>query len=309
MAFGLIRVRELSASEVGATDIHNARKYEELGIKTPINIKKEHSDSNSFFYLASNEQDYVREGNLTDFVDRRIKEANCKVKANSVKAIEFVVGASPEFFDAYSASGHFSNCEEWLGKKYGKENIVARYDHYDESTPHAHFIIVPIISKEVRWKNAKGSGVKIENRLCARDITGTKEKLSQLQTDYFEFIKPKGAEYGVNFYRGTLATNQLKTYTKETNHKLGDLRNNLRTIEQFVVRIYESVKKGLLNAKEADLKIAELNPKIKEIQQEKNKLEQGFEELKRESDKKEARRENYNQGDKWKKGKDFSIGF
>ena len=39
MAYGLIRVRNLSAGELRGTEIHNFRQYDELGIETPENLK------------------------------------------------------------------------------------------------------------------------------------------------------------------------------------------------------------------------------------------------------------------------------
>lgn len=306
MAFGLIRVRELSAREIGSADIHNARKYDELGMETPSNIKQEKSGNNHVFYGTP--YDGATEGNLNDFVNKRIKEANCKVKSNSVKALEFVVGASPEFYDVYSPSGHFSNCYNWLADRYGRENIVAHYDHYDESNPHAHFIVVPIVSKEIKWKNAKGEGKKLENRLCARDLTGTKEKLSQLQTDYYEFIKDFGRN-GVEFYRGTKASNQLKHYTQKTSAELGYLRSDLKQIERELYNILDKYTNNIITLRQAKELTEPIKEKSNRLQERYTEINNNIDKLTNEANEKEARRENYNQGDKWKKGQDFGIGF
>jgi hypothetical protein len=312
MAFGLIRVREISSGEVGSTDIHNARKYDELGIETPDNIKKELSfgNINRYYYDSSDNIEPRYEGNLKDCIDRRIKEAGVKVRKDSVHAIEIVVGASPEFFDKYSASGHFSNCQKWLNNRYGKENIVAVYEHHqDESTPHAHFIVVPIVQKEVKWKNKNRQGIKKENRLCARDLTGTPAKLSQLQDDYFNFIKGFGANYGVEFYRGTKASNELKQYSKSTIHELGHLRNELSKIDKMVNSIEKGLEIGKYSIQDAlDIHLR-ATKEAREIKSKEEEIKKNLEKLRNEAAEKERRRNDYNQGDKWKKGRDFSPGF
>jgi len=308
MAFGLIRVREISSGEVGATDIHNGRKYDELGIKPPENIKHELSDNNKALFIKPNSDIYETDQKLSEVIDLRIKEAKCKVKANSVVALEFVCSASSEFFDVYSASGHFSNCEKWLEQKYGKGNVVARYEHYDESTPHAHFIVIPIVEKTVKWKNQKGQGERKENRLCARDLTGNREKLSQLQDDYFKFIEPYGRG-DVKFYRGTKASNQLKDYTLKTDYRLGELRNKMRDLDRQLKDIEQKAQNGQLSPEKANELRKGIQTHVSEIGSKNEDIKQNLDKLREEAANKEARRDKYNAGDKWKKGKDFDLGF
>ena len=206
MAYGLIRIRELGRSELVGAQTHNAREYDDKNIMRPENIDHAKSDNNLTVYKNGN--------SIQDCIDARFLEAGVKERSNSVVAIEFVVGASPDFFDAYSASGHFSNCAKWLKEKYGEKNVVARFEHYDESTPHCHFIVTPVIEKEVKWKNSNGQGTKIQNSLCARDLTGNKDKLKDLQQAYYDFIKPYGESYGVKFQDRTPAEDQVKNYKK-----------------------------------------------------------------------------------------------
>lgn len=301
MAFGIIRVREISASEVGATDIHNGRKYEEYGIKAPDNL--DGTDNHSTFYLTNGfERDNC---NLKDVIDSRIEEAGCKVKSNSVVALEFVVSASKEFFEKYSASGHFSNCHKWLEDRYGMDNVVAMYTHNDETTPHAHFIVVPIVEKSVKWKNQKGEGEKIESRLCARDLTGNKEKLENLQDDYFTFIKKFGDSCGVPFYRGTKASNQLKEYTKKTDHTLGKLRYVMEALEEKITEIDTRLKKGEISDFKALEEKTGINTRIEQVKLNSDEIAKELQRLKQEAANKEARRAKYNADGKWKKGLSF----
>jgi len=304
MAFGIIRVREISAGEVGATDIHNGRKYEEYEIEAPDNL--DGTDNHHTCYIGSD--GFERENcNLKDVIDDRIKEAGCQVKKNSVVALEFVVSASKEFFEKYSDSGHFGNCLTWLENRYGRKNVVAMYTHNDETTPHAHFIVVPVVEKKVRWKNQKGEGEKIENRLCARDLTGNKEKLEKLQDDYFTFIKKYGDSCGVPFYRGTKASNQLKEYTKKTDHTLGQLRNVMEALDSKITEIDERLKKGEISDFKALEEKTGINTRIEQAKLNSDEITKELQRLKLEAANKEARRAKYNADGKWKKGLDFKI--
>jgi hypothetical protein len=301
MAYGLIRVRELGRSELKATQTHNAREYDELGLKRPDNIDFAKTDANYVRYETGN--------SIQESIDARIKSAGVKERSNSVVAIEFVVGASKDFYDAYSASGHFSNCEKWLKQKYGAENVVARTDHYDESNPHAHFIVVPIVKKEVKWKNSIGEGVKKQNTLSARDLTGNKQMLKDLQQAYFDFIQPYGKAYGVKFQDRTPAEEQLKVYTKQTIGELGHLRHSIREIRESIDLTVEKLSNGLISAEKATEKLKQLQEEQKKVQEREKQIIIAHQKKEEEINTKAKLQETKNRGDGWKKGQDFNIGF
>jgi hypothetical protein len=301
MAYGLIRIRELGRSELVGAQTHNAREYDDKNIMCPENIDHAKSHNNWTIYENGN--------SIQDCIDARFLEAGVKERSNSVVAIEFVVGASPDFFDAYSASGHFSNCAKWLKEKYGEKNVVARFEHYDESTPHCHFIVTPVIEKEVKWKNSNGQGTKIQNSLCARDLTGNKDKLKDLQQAYFDFIKPYGKNYGVKFQDRTPAEEQIKNYTKHTNHELGLLRNYIASIDKNIGEVRKGLTEGKIEAITAGKKLTELEQELKRVEESKSTLVKTHQAKESEINQKASQKEFHNKGDKWKKGKDFGVGF
>ena len=195
----------------------------------PANIKVSQLDN-------TNESFGIEEGTekrkLAEVINQRLKNHQIKLKKNQNCAIEFVVGASSDFWDKYSPIGHFANTKTWLEERYGEGSVVAKREHYDELNPHCHFIVVPIVDKEIKWKNRNGSGSRIESRMSIREITGGREKLRLLQDDYFAFIAPYGAKYGIEFKRGNLkAKNTLDQYTKHTNYELGEIRLKLASIK------------------------------------------------------------------------------
>lgn len=286
MAYGIIRVRNLSASSLRATEIHNKRLYKELDIKEPDNIR---TDSPAAKYGKNRHELYSDADNLTQAINKRLEKLKIKPRSNSVLAIEYVVALSAgpkeakNLYDAenknnWSANSYFNECYKFIGEKHGFENIVSMDEHYDESNPHAHFLVIPISKKETHWKNATGEGTRTENRLCARDYTGGKEKLKQLQTDYHEFAKPIAKKMGLELYRGTAAEEKLKLYTKKTLSELGQIRAQISTIGS-------ELDKATLK-KQID-KISNVPEQIKKLQ----------EEVERHFDK--------NSKGKWKKGISF----
>lgn len=297
MAYGLFRVRNLSAGDLKGTEIHNFRQYDELGIEQPDNISRDPKlveATNSWLIGSDGAPSYESRGGMVENLHRKLAENGITPRKNSVLAVEYAVGASAEFFQKgnYSWSTFLEKAADFVAEKHGgRQNIVSVSFHYDEGNPHAHIIALPIVEKSVKWKNSRGSGERTEKRLCARDFTGGPEKLSKLQDQYFEFCKQfEGyGEHNVKFYRGTKAAEQLKHYTKFTNHEIGVLRQEISTAKDLATL---QAKKLELEAKEAEMikKTTELQQRI-EIKKEQN-----------------GKKDKENDLPKWKKGRDFNMG-
>lgn len=145
---------------------------------------------------------------LHHLVNNRIEEGmtneKAKVRKDSVRAIEFMLTASPGWFEK-ATKEQFEQWQEanvdWLKTKYGEANLVSAVLHVDEQTPHIHAHIVPITA---------------DGRLSAKDlIGGTRDKHRKLQTDYAEAMKPFGLERGSE---KSIAKHQdIKTYYKNIN--------------------------------------------------------------------------------------------
>ncbi len=297
MAYGLIRVRNLSAGDLHGTEIHNFRQYDELGIEKPSNISQDArmvEATNSWLIGSDGTPDYRSKGGMVENVQKKLAENGINPRKNSVLAVEYVVGASAEFFQKgnYSWSTFLEKAADFVAEKHGRQNVISVSFHYDEANPHAHIVALPIVEKSVKWKNKRGQGERTEKRLCARDFTGGPEKLSKMQDQYFEFCKQfEGyGEHNVRFYRGTKAKEQLKHYTKQTNHEIGVLRHEILAAKDLTTL---RAKKLELEAKEAEMvkKTTELQQRI-EIKKEQNGK------IDKETDLK-----------KWKKDRDFTIGF
>jgi hypothetical protein len=248
MAYGIIRVRNLKSSDLAGTQKHNNREYEQL----PENIKPNGHFTHFIepyidtYSPKREETEDLGEKTIEDRVNERLAEAGIKPRKNSVYAIEYIVSLSPdamrEIDKRYSMPTLLDHLSHFVAIKHGKENVVSISHHQDESNPHAHVVVVPIVEKEIKSKNRYGEKTEIKSRLCARDFTGGKEKLRQLQTDYFNYLHEEHHYINVNkrfpdikFERGVDARDRIargEYYTKMTNHVLGEIKQELMELRE-----------------------------------------------------------------------------
>lgn len=124
-----------------------------------------------------------------------------KVRKNAVLAHEILVTGSPERMAALTRAQqmeYFKDAKQYLDKLHGgQRNLISMSIHFDETTPHCHFIYAPVIDG------------RLNSRLV---IGGHKQRLSELQTEFAEVV---GAKHG--FVRG------IKN-SKATHRDLRDLK-------------------------------------------------------------------------------------
>lgn len=129
-------------------------------------------------------------------VQQRIEESGAKVRKNAVLAVEHLITASPEAFgykvretkgkkELYGNVNGWKEFEtsakQWLFDRYGRENVVNFTVHKDESTPHIHAVIVPII----------------DGKLNCRGYLGGREKMSEMQTSFAKAVEHVGLQRGI----------------------------------------------------------------------------------------------------------------
>lgn len=106
-------------------------------------------------------------------------------RSDSPKVIEYLISASPDYFDDQDKDGAklFQRSLDWLKKTHGAENVLLATIHHDEATPHLSAFVVPFVP-----------GTKT---LSAKHFVGGKKALSQLQTSCWEASgRPLGIERG-----------------------------------------------------------------------------------------------------------------
>jgi len=104
-------------------------------------------------------------------IESRIEKVGCKVRRDSIKLIDTLVTATPEFFKKYSARKFFELATEFLTSEVGQQNILSAVVHLGEPTPHMHFCFVPLTQ---------------DGRLSAKEIIGNRQKLVEWQDKFYK---------------------------------------------------------------------------------------------------------------------------
>jgi len=105
--------------------------------------------------------------------DARIEAAGCKTRKDSIRFVDTLITASPDFFKGKKREEvkvFFQTAVDFLSKKIGKDNIFAAVVHMDEKTPHMHLCFTPITE---------------DGRLSAKEIIGNRTQLTKWQDDFF----------------------------------------------------------------------------------------------------------------------------
>lgn len=146
--------------------------------------------------------------NRTQAIQHRLDTAGLKRKIanNQVRAIRILLTGTHEDMMQIEKNGKLDDwCQEnidWLRKTYGSDNVVSVVLHMDESTPHLHATVVPIVQTE-RQRKKKEQEVKRTYRkkapaprLCADDVM-SRANLKRYQNTYAEAMQKYGLQRGI----------------------------------------------------------------------------------------------------------------
>jgi len=147
----------------GALEAHHERTKEKYASNPDIDTSK----SKNNFHIIQPVKSYKQES------DGRIETARCKTRKDSVRFVDTLITASPNFFKGKKREeikAFFQTAVDFLSKKIGRDNIFAAVVHMDEKTPHMHLCFTPITK---------------DGRLSAKEIIGNRTQLTKWQDDFF----------------------------------------------------------------------------------------------------------------------------
>ena len=173
MPYTILRFKKLKGGAIGSCERHNERKKEIYKSNPDIDVDK---SKQNYHIIEPPKFTYKRK------VDDLIKKSQCKTRKDSVKLVETIITASPEFMKKLSLEEqkeYFKRATDFMIGKVGRQNIISAVVHMDESNPHMHLVFCPINK---------------ENKLSAKSILGNQKSLSQWQTDYFEWMHERWNE-------------------------------------------------------------------------------------------------------------------
>ncbi len=167
--YAILRFAKYKGPEIGNIEAHNERTKEKYASNPDIDLSK----SKYNFHLVKPKDKYRAEA------ERQIKAAGCRTRKDSVRVVEALVTASPEFFKGKKPSeikAFFQEAKAFLEKEQNPETILSAVVHMDEKTPHMHLCFVPLTQ---------------DGRLSAKEILGNKKKLTQWQDKFWSHMVKK----------------------------------------------------------------------------------------------------------------------
>lgn len=167
--YAILRFAKYKGPEIGHIEAHNERTKEKYASNPDVDISR----SKYNFHLIEPEQKYRAEA------ERQIKEAGCRTRSDSVRVVEALVTATPEFFQRKKKSeirAYFQEALAFLQQNQDPKTIISAVVHMDEKTPHMHLCFVPLTE---------------DGRLSAKDIMGNKKKLTWWQDEFWKHMVKK----------------------------------------------------------------------------------------------------------------------
>lgn len=188
MAYAILRTyKHTTNGTLGSMGLHNQRN-----IPTP-NADATRTHENKELIGSG---DYLADVNArleAVAKEQEVKGSSLLIQKNSVKAIEHLMTASPEYFQGPDSikkiQGFVKACGDFLSETYGRDNIVSASLHLDETTPHITAIVTPITESKLK------SGKEIK-RLGAKKWLDGRDKMSQMQDKFADSCKHLGLERG-----------------------------------------------------------------------------------------------------------------
>ena len=167
--YAILRFAKYKGPEIGHIESHNERTKEKYASNTDIDTTRSHLN----FHLLTPGRKYRAEA------EKQIAEAGCRTRSDSVRVVEALVTASPEFFKGKKKSevkAYFTEALDFIEKHQSKETIISAVVHMDEKTPHMHLCFVPLTE---------------DKRLSAKEIVGNKKKLTWWQDEFWKHMVKK----------------------------------------------------------------------------------------------------------------------
>ena len=167
--YAILRFAKYKGPEIGNIEAHNERAKEKYASNPDVDTARSHLN----FHLVTPERKYRVES------EKQIAEAGCRTRSDSVRVVEALVTASPEFFKGKKKSevkDYFTEALDFIQKYQSKDTIISAVVHMDEKTPHMHLCFVPLTE---------------DKRLSAKEIVGNRKKLTWWQDEFWKHMVKK----------------------------------------------------------------------------------------------------------------------
>ena len=164
--YGILRFKKYKGPAISPIEAHNERTKEQYASNPDIDTNR----SRYNFHLVQPQGRYREEA------DRMIAAAHCRVRKDSVRVVEALVTASPEFFKDKTnreIRAYFAYALKFLEGRQRPDTFLSAVVHMDEKTPHLHLCFVPLTA---------------DGRLSAKEIIGNRKNLVKWQDEFWQHM-------------------------------------------------------------------------------------------------------------------------
>jgi len=171
MPYAILRFAKMKGGPAKSLEAHHERKKQKYASNPDIDLSRFEQNyhiirpKKSYYYEIQSRIEYAQKFN-----------PKLKLRKDSIKFIDTIITASPDFFKDRSPSEvkeYFNRAVDFLSDEVGKQNIFTATVHMDERTPHLHLCFVPLTN---------------DNRLSAKDILGDRVKLTGWQDKFHAYM-------------------------------------------------------------------------------------------------------------------------
>ena len=167
--YAIMRFAKYKGPEISNIEAHNERTKEKYASNPDI----DRSRSKYNFHLIEPASGYRTEA------ESQIQAAGCRTRTDSVRVVEAMFTATPEFFKGKKlpeVRRYFEESLRFFEQHQSRKTIISAVVHMDEKTPHMHLSFVPLTA---------------DGRLSAKEIVGNKKKLTWWQDKFWEHMVVK----------------------------------------------------------------------------------------------------------------------
>lgn len=149
MSYIVARMEKMKAGNLGGAYRHNERVFENHSNKD-IDPSRSHFN----YELTDRDRSVSYEKQIKDYVNEN-KISNRAIRKDAVLCDEWIITSDKKFFDDLTPEQtreFFEAAKNYFAENYGEENIAYASVHLDESTPHMHMGVVPMMDGKLSSK-------------------------------------------------------------------------------------------------------------------------------------------------------------
>lgn len=181
-----------------------------------------------------------RDLSAVDYLNQRLKEVKCQNRAD-VKVIGAWVWTVPKDLAPEHHQEFFQGIYDYYCKKHGAENVAYAQVHLDETSPHIHIGIIPIVHDQK----------KDRDKVCAKEVF-TKEYMGRAHSDLQIFLEDKlkvevnllnGESLGVKGIKEYKAAKELSKTVAALDQEISEKKELIKELDQEILEKKSILKK------------------------------------------------------------------